>query len=619
MRGKCWLWVLMALQVLAGSLATQANVVLKPKGQSGVQLRIKRIEGRVQIRGQFAETTSVMTFANETSRRIEADFLSTLPEGATATYFAYWFGEEKVVARIVEKERAAAIYQHITSRMRDPALVEMIGRNTFRARIFPVMPNADLRVEMRWVQVLASTPTGLKYRFPLAPEAKGKGVLDDLDLQISVNSDQGIISASNNYHQPIARASGHLSVQLKQQNFQPTDDFVLNLEQRAAPPPSLRAQIFAAPSSGADGFFALALTSQRNVQKPQLKIRGVQTYDLAPRVLPALPAGRATVICGRYKGSGTGTIEIAGLGTVSVEFGARAENNNLATRLWAAQRIEDLSDDEKNRDTVLALSQQFTLPSKWSSWLAIPPEELKRFKQEKLQADLEITGRRYVLEAAQNGSNSRAAKQLKAQFDALSKQTNYPVSLNRYVYDVLQEFVQQQATEKAKNQPNARKIAQLDRQIARTQLLLSAAEREESQARLREEQLTAHMKALSAELVEEKMAGRGGSRRAVQLRSALESSAKGFRYKRSWDTVYRGQQNNKSYNLANEYVNNLYEKRNVKATAQSAEQLRNLVGSDAARALINSSRSNWAGNQLRTLSPQLAEAKLARNWLRPNM
>ena len=575
----------MALQVLAAANGARANTVLKPKGGSGVELRIKRVEGRVQIRDGFAATTSVMTFANETSQRIEADFLSTLPDGAIATYFAYWFGEEKVVARIVEKERAAAIYQHITSRMRDPALVEMIGKNTFRARIFPVMPNADLRVEMRWVQPLESTPTGLKYRFPLAPEAKGKGILDDIDLQIVVAADAGIVRAANNYHQPIARANGRLSVKLQQQNFQPTDDFVLNLEQRAqsTPPPSVRAQLFAAPSGGSDGFFALAVTANRDVKNPQLKIRGVPTYDLAPAQLPSLKAGQTSVICGRYKGSGTGALEIAGLGVAYVDFGSAAENNNLATRLWAAQRIEDLSANERNRDAVLRLSQQFTQPSKWSSWLAIPKAELERFKSEKLRAEVEVAGRQYVLAVAQHGAQSPEAKQAKTRFDTLGQQADYQISLDSSIYNVLQEIVQEQAQEKANAKPDARRVAQLDAQIKRVQDLLSEAQRAASLSALREQKLTARMEALSAELVQEKLAGRGGGRRAGQLRQELERSAQSFRYQRDWNSDYNRLEDRAAYELAQEYVLRFIRKEAMpKGTARVATKLRNLVGQKAA-------------------------------------
>ena len=92
------------------------------------------------------------------------------------TSFAYWYGDEKVPARIVEKEEAAAIYAHITARMRDPALVEMIGKNTFRARIFPVMPNSDLKVEMNLVQTLRSDAKGAHFTLPLQAKKESRWI-----------------------------------------------------------------------------------------------------------------------------------------------------------------------------------------------------------------------------------------------------------------------------------------------------------------------------------------------------------------------------------------------------------------------------------------------------------
>ena len=122
---NCTLFLLSVLL----SLPAQAQILLKPNGQNAAPLRVKALKADVKITGQFASTQLNYTFQNETSERIEADFIYSVPQHATVTHFAYWYGEEKVVARVVEKERAAAIYKHITSRMRDPALVEMIGKN----------------------------------------------------------------------------------------------------------------------------------------------------------------------------------------------------------------------------------------------------------------------------------------------------------------------------------------------------------------------------------------------------------------------------------------------------------------------------------------------------------
>jgi len=40
----------------------------------------------------------------------------------------------------------------------------MVGKNTFRARIFPVMPNADLKVEVHLAQTLATDGQGALLR-----------------------------------------------------------------------------------------------------------------------------------------------------------------------------------------------------------------------------------------------------------------------------------------------------------------------------------------------------------------------------------------------------------------------------------------------------------------------
>ena len=187
------------LTILANSYAASANFLLKPNGQNAVPLRRKALHAEVAIRGGVANVSQIMTFANESSERIEADFILAAPKGAVITYFAYWYEKEKVVARVVEKERAALIYQHITSRMRDPALIEMIGQNTFRARIFPIMPNADLRVEIHMIQPLTSTRSGSNFNLELKPSKAGTGTLERLDVRVRVlESDaQKIVNSFN--------------------------------------------------------------------------------------------------------------------------------------------------------------------------------------------------------------------------------------------------------------------------------------------------------------------------------------------------------------------------------------------------------------------------------------
>jgi hypothetical protein len=64
--------------------------------------------------------------------------------------------------------------------------------------------------------------------------------------------------------------------------------------------------------------------------------------------------------------------------------------------LWASHRIAQLSARESNREEVVALSKRFGMPSKWTSWLAIPLAERANFKQQILASDRESASRGYA-------------------------------------------------------------------------------------------------------------------------------------------------------------------------------------------------------------------------------
>lgn len=404
------------IAILAAVPPLSAQVVLKPNGQNAVPLRTKAIRADVAIHRQFADTLLTLTFQNQTYDRIEADFIYTLPPRTIVTSFAYWYGDEKVPARIMEKEEAAAIYRHITERMHDPALVEMIGKNTFRARIFPVMPNSDLKVEMRLAQTLESTSRGARYRFPLS--VKAGETLDDLHVHVHIDPDPEIAGVANNYGLPITDRPEGYGLTLAGKSRRPQKDLTVSLVRSRRP---LQAELYAANSGRSDGFFALALTPDRTLRRPRVQIRGVETYQVVPISQPSVKAFDTLVAVGRYRGGGPATVVLSGQsrrGRVSlsrsVQFGAHRVHSNLAARLWAAQRMEQLSAGGGNRSIVIAISKRFGLPSRYTSWLAVPTEEMQRYDREIAQAKLETIATRYVDVASRYGKQSGAALKLYA-------------------------------------------------------------------------------------------------------------------------------------------------------------------------------------------------------------
>jgi hypothetical protein len=403
----------------------QANMLLKPTGGAAMPLRVKSLTARAEIDGQFAVTTLNYTFLNESADRLEADFIYSLPPGAVATYFAYWFGDEKVVARIVEKEQAAQIYQHITSRMRDPALIEMIGKNTFRARIFPVMPHADLRVEIVMAQALPSDSGDMVFTLPLQ-DSDDPITYERLDVRVTLPTEEWITEVSNNYGLERQEDTSTSFYTLTGKNFRPSKDLRVRLKRAPAP---LQTSLYSARSGGQDGFFALALTPDQSLQQPRVRITGVSSYEPAPAKLPDVKAHHVVVLTGRYKGSGEAQVTLTGQldgksvsYTGTVTFAERAVANNLATKLWAAERMDDLDDAAANRERVMRMSHRFCLPSKYTSWLAIPTEELKRYKEEKLQAELDATASRLAELITAGQEHGAEGKRLSARLATICKE-----------------------------------------------------------------------------------------------------------------------------------------------------------------------------------------------------
>jgi hypothetical protein len=412
-------WALLA--VVLWPSGASAQVVLKPNGQAAMPLRVKSLTANVSIDGQFAATRQTLLFQNETNQRIEADFLYTLPPNTLVTSFAYWYGDEKVPAKVVEKEEAAAIYQHITTRQHDPALVEMVGKNTFRARIFPVMPNADLKVEMTLVQTLSSDAAGVGFTMPLS--IPGSGTMDHLDIQLTLHPDPAVTAVQNNYGLPITHDTDGYHLTLSESNTHPRKDLRVHLTRSPRP---FHVAMCVTPIDAKHGYFALALTPDRPLKEVTVHIGKVHVSEVTALPEALLHSHHVITLVGRYAGQGLATVALNGEAdgkreelVGQVQFGPQPLYAPLAEKLWAAAWMARLSDDPQNRSHVMALSYHAGIPSKYTSWLAVPKAEMARYEREIAQAKMEVLARRLATLILQDQQNTSLGKRLHRQLEAL--------------------------------------------------------------------------------------------------------------------------------------------------------------------------------------------------------
>ena len=156
-------------------------------GKTDEELPLRALRISTILMGTRARTLVDCTFENTSARQLEGTFRVRLPEGASPCYLGMFQGspttrdplsllppvieDPKLLlgreialpaswplkgasvewgtlrpARVVAQERAAQVYEQVTRRRVDPALMEWSGGNNFSTRVFPIFPNGTKRV-----------------------------------------------------------------------------------------------------------------------------------------------------------------------------------------------------------------------------------------------------------------------------------------------------------------------------------------------------------------------------------------------------------------------------------------------------------------------------------------
>jgi Ca-activated chloride channel family protein len=179
------------LPVLALTLAcagsARAQGVLVPTQADVPPLAMRSHEVRVAVEDQVAVTKVVQTFRNDTDRQLEATYIFPVPKGASVRKFVMWVDGREVPGELVEADKARQIYTDIVRRTQDPGLLEYVGNNLLRVRVFPVPARGEQKLAVSFTSVAGSDAGLVEYVYPLRADAKSGGTLEkftfDADLK----------------------------------------------------------------------------------------------------------------------------------------------------------------------------------------------------------------------------------------------------------------------------------------------------------------------------------------------------------------------------------------------------------------------------------------------------
>jgi Ca-activated chloride channel homolog len=213
--------------VLADGVIVPRPIVPRPEPPPNLVVKYHRVT--VTIDNQVATTHIDQVFYNDSDQELEGDYLFPLPEGADISQFTMWVDGKRLEAQVLTADEARRVYEEIVASRRDPALLEYVGRNAFRARIYPILPYSEKRIEIEYSEVLPAENGLVKYVYPMNTEKFSSQPLQQVSVSVLITASQGIKAVYSPSHViAISREGDQVArVGYEETHVTPDRDFVL--------------------------------------------------------------------------------------------------------------------------------------------------------------------------------------------------------------------------------------------------------------------------------------------------------------------------------------------------------------------------------------------------------
>ena len=234
-------------QSLAADRVEAMMMIAGNRDQKGIPLAEERLQ--ITIDGQNATTTMLQVYENQTGGQIEGRYRLRPGSGSHVEGFAYWNGEQKIVGEVFERQAARRVYENVTTRRRDPGLLEADGEGAFAFKIFPIEAKEKKRVEIRWSKWLDRRDQTVRYRAPSTRR----------DAAIVIDFAQGVKNLRSPTHKLHVDKVGS-GLRVRSDGAVATGELMLEWEvEEPAWTPS--AYVHSGSTSAEEGWFALSLAA----------------------------------------------------------------------------------------------------------------------------------------------------------------------------------------------------------------------------------------------------------------------------------------------------------------------------------------------------------------------
>ncbi len=267
----------MCLGICAPACADGIIIIDPPPGvdvRLDQALAIKYHHVDVKIEDQVATTRADQVFINDNPWEAEGTYIFPLPEGAAVSDFVMWVDGSPVRGEILEADQARAIYNDIVQRMKDPALLEYVGRKALKASIFPIPSGGERRIELEYSQVLPVDRGLVHYVYPLSTEKFSARPLQELVIKADVTSKEPLKAVYSPSHDVSVdrRDDYHAVLGLEESSVLPDKDFELYY---TVSPEKVGLNLLSYKEKDQDGFFLLLAAPNVQINESEIVAKDV--------------------------------------------------------------------------------------------------------------------------------------------------------------------------------------------------------------------------------------------------------------------------------------------------------------------------------------------------------
>ncbi|MFB0566260.1 MAG: VIT domain-containing protein [Candidatus Aminicenantaceae bacterium] len=225
-----FLFLFLLLNRLSLNLFADGVIIPVPRPDEKIPpLSVKYHRVNVKITSRVAKTSIDQVFVNTHNRDIEGIFIFPIPEEAAISEFSMYIDGKEIKGEILDRDKARSIYQDIVRRMKDPALLEYIGRDMFRARIFPIPARGEKRIKLTYSEVLKTERDFIKYRYPLNTERFSLNPIKEVTISVEIKSKIPLSNLYSPSHKISVKKESEFKARVgfEGSGIKPDKDFVL--------------------------------------------------------------------------------------------------------------------------------------------------------------------------------------------------------------------------------------------------------------------------------------------------------------------------------------------------------------------------------------------------------